>query len=145
MGYIPAAISSLYDRPWICPWIKSIYDKLDDAFRVCASQLLCRIMHLWRHQQSMLCHQQNVNWWVRYRVSMWRSLFVINYGFLMLCKKQNNVSTVRMNCLYACLVLFWCLFRNEGNKHQNEPSMNPWTVFQWSTYIILYECDVLQQ
>ena len=42
-------------------------------------------------------------------------------------------------------VLFWCLFlllfRNSGNKHQNNPLVSDETVHHSSTYIILYLLD----
>ena len=48
---------SLHDRPWIAPWIKSIFNKWDIIFQVIASQLseYCNVINyrLWRHQQNV--------------------------------------------------------------------------------------------
>ena len=42
----------LHDRPWKWPWIKSMSNEYDTAVRVRESQLLRRVMYLWRHQQQ---------------------------------------------------------------------------------------------
>ena len=46
-----------------------------------------------------------------------------------------------MSCLSNHSIVIWCLFpslRNSGNKHQNNPLVNAYTVRHSSTYIILH-------
>ena len=87
---------SLHDRPWILPWIKPISNELDIIIHVIASQLSdhCDVI-----SNRLQCHQQNED-----RASETRGRcvkivsFIVNYGFVMSCKKWNNVCTLVTNC-----------------------------------------------
>ena len=47
----------LHDRPWISPWIKSIFNELDSIIHMIRSELsgYCDVINnrLWRHQQNV--------------------------------------------------------------------------------------------
>ena len=49
-------VSFLHDRPWISPWIKTIFNELNITIHVIASQLFdhCDVIssRLWRHQHN---------------------------------------------------------------------------------------------
>ena len=120
-------------------WMKSTSNELDITIHVIASQLYghCDII-----SNRLWCHQQNENWasetqgrCVKIVVS------IVSYGFVMSCKKWNNVYT-RVTVSALTWVLLWCLFpsllRNTGNKHQNNPFVSAEAVRHWSTYIIIY-------
>ena len=88
-----------HDRPWISPWIKSISNELDITIQVIASQFSghCDVIstRLWRHQQ-------NVDWASEPRGRCVKIfVFIVVYGFVMSCKKQNHVCTLMTNCVRA--------------------------------------------
>ena len=130
----------LHDRSWILPWIKSISDELDITIHVIALQLSghCDVIssRLWRHQQNDNRAGETRGRCVKIVV------FIVIYGFVMSCKKWNNVYTLVTNCSVLTRVLFGVLFpsllRNSGNKHQNNPLVSVETVRHSSAYIILY-------
>ena len=89
----------LHDRPWISPWIKSISNELDIIIHMTASQLSghCDVIsnRLWRHQQ-------NENWASETRGRCVNIVvFIVIIGFVMSCKKWNDVCTLVMNRFYA--------------------------------------------
>ena len=79
----------LHNRPWISPWIKSISNELDITIHVIASQLSghCDVIsnRLWSHQQNENRASETQRRCVKIVV------FIIIYGFLMSCKKYNNI------------------------------------------------------
>ena len=101
----------------------------------------------------------------RFYHHLWIVAFIIIYGFVVLCKKSNDIYTllswrtvsVLTRVLFWCLfpelrsvfvltrVLFWCLFpelrSNSGNQYQNNTRVSTETVRHESTYTILYICD----
>ena len=87
---------------------------------------------LWRHQQ-------NEN-----RVSETRGrcvklvVFIVIYGFVMSCKKLNNVCILVTDHFCARSSVILVLLRNSGNKHKNNPLVSAETVRHSSTYIFLY-------
>ena len=87
----------LHDRPLISPWIKSISNELDITIPVMASQLPgpCGVIsnRLWRHQQNVDRKSETRGRCVRTVV------FIVICGFVMSCKKWNNVCTLMTNCL----------------------------------------------
>ena len=88
-----------HDRPWISLWIKSISNQLDITFHLIASQLSghCDVIstRLWRHQE-------NVDWASEPRRRCVKIfIFIIVYGFVMSCKKYDNLCTLVTNCLRA--------------------------------------------
>ena len=89
----------LHDRPWISPWMKSISSKLDITIHVIVSQLSdhCDVTsnQLWCHQQSDIRASETQRWCVKIVI------FIVIYGFVMSCKKQNNVCTLMRNCFCA--------------------------------------------
>ena len=113
----------LHDRLWILPWIKSISNELDITIHVIASQLFrnCDVINnrLWRHQQREDLASETRRPCVNIVV------FIVIYGFVMSCKKWNNVCSLVTNCLCTHSSVIWCLFpslqRNSGNKQQNNP------------------------
>ena len=78
----------VHDWPWLWPWIKSISNKLNIAFRVRASQLLRHVMYLWRHQLSTMTSlaERNPSEWKTGLICKDRNFFVIR-GFITTCKK----------------------------------------------------------
>ena len=85
----------LRDLSRITPWIKSIFNELDIISHVIASHLSghCDVIsnRLWRHQA-------NVNR-ARETRGVKIVVFIVIYGFIMSCKKWNNVCTLVTNCL----------------------------------------------
>ena len=79
----------LRSRPRILPWTKSISDELDINAHVIASQLSghCDVIsnRLWRHQQNVNRASETRDRCVKIIV------FIVIYGFVMPCKKRNNV------------------------------------------------------
>ena len=72
----------LHDRPWILPWIKSIFNELDITIHVIASQLSghCDVV-----SNRLGRHQQNEN---RASETRWRCVkLIVIYPFVMSCKK----------------------------------------------------------
>ena len=99
----------LHDRPWISPWIKSIFNKLDITCHVFASQLSshCDLIacRLWRLQQNV---QR-----ARLEDHVWRSS-LIESSIDLLCRVRNKIIYALSWRTVSELtgVLFWC------NKHQ---------------------------
>ena len=94
----------LHDRPWISPWIKSISKELDITCHVFTSQLSCHCYvianRLWRHQQNV----GRASEWYANDMREWYAkilVFSLIYGFVMSCKKWNNICTLVTNCLCA--------------------------------------------
>ena len=117
----------------ISPWIKSISNELDITIHMISSQLSCHCdvisNQLWRHQQ-------NENWASETRGRCVKIVvFIIIYGFIMSCKKLNNVCTLMINCFCAhssVILVFISLVDNPGNKHQNNLS---WAVKHFVTQV----------
>ena len=78
---------------------KSISNELDITCHVFASQLSghCDVIanRLWRHQQNVKRVSETWGWCVKILI------FSVIYGFVMSCKKYNNVCTLVTNCLCA--------------------------------------------
>ena len=95
----------LHDRPWISPWIKWISNELDITCHVFASQLSghCDVItnRLWHHQQNVRRASKTRGWCVKILV------FSVIYGFLMLCKKWNNVCTLVTREINTKRTLLW--------------------------------------
>ena len=116
----------LHDWPWISPWIKSISNELDIIFHVIVSQLFghCDVIstRLWRHQQNVDRASEPRGRCVKIVV------FIVVFGFVISCKKWDNVCTLVTNCLRAhssvILEFISSLLRNSGNKHQNNLLMS---------------------
>ena len=93
--------SFLHDQRWISPWIKPISNELDITCHVFGSQLAghCDVItnRLWRHQQNVKRASETRGWHATILV------FSVIDGFVMLCKKKNNVCTLVTNCLCAHL------------------------------------------
>ena len=126
----------LHDQPWILPWIKSISNELDITIHVIAPQLSGHSdvisNGLWRHQQ-------NENWACETRGQCVKIVvFIVIYGFVMSCKKWNNVCTLVTNCICAHSSVILVFISRVANKHQNNTLMSAETVRHSSTYIILY-------
>ena len=89
----------LHDRPWISPSIKSISNELDITCHVFASQLPghCDVITnpLWRHQQNVKRARGDAG------VMCEAPRYSVIYGFVMSCKKWNDVCTFVTNCLCA--------------------------------------------
>ena len=67
-------------------------------------------------------------------------VFII-YGCVISCKNEIMYILLWWAVYAITQLLFWCLFpslRNSGNKHQNNPLVNAYTVCHLSTYIILH-------
>ena len=112
----------LHDRSWISPWIKSIYNELDIAIHVIASQLSGHYdvisNRLWRHWRNKNWARETPG-----RYSLHRRFFS---SFMeSLCRVRNDVCHSWRIVSAPTPVLFWCLFpsllQNSGNKHQNNP------------------------
>ena len=86
----------LHAKPWISPWIKSISNELYIIIHLIASQLSGHFdvnsNRLWRHQQN-----ENRVCETRGRCDK-IIVFIVIYGFVMSCKKWNNVCTLVTNC-----------------------------------------------
>ena len=86
----------LHERPWISLWMSN---ELDITVHVIASQLShdCDVIRnrLWRHQQNEDQASETLGWCVKIVV------FIVIYGFVMSCKKYNNVCTLMTNCFCA--------------------------------------------
>ena len=89
----------LHGRSWISPWIKWISNELDIIIHVIASQLSCYCgvisNWLWRHQQNEDRASKTRGQCVKIGVC------IVIYGFVMSCKKWNNVCILVTNCLCA--------------------------------------------
>ena len=98
-------IYCILTRPWLSPWMKSISSEFDIIIHVIASHLSghCDVIsnRMWRHRQ-------NENWVCETRGRCVKIvIFVVIYGFVMSCKKWNNVCTLVTNCFNVHRVLFW--------------------------------------
>ena len=75
----------LPDLPWVSPWIKSISNTLDIIIHMIASQLSghCDVIdnRLWRHQNIENRASETLRRCGKFVAS------IINYGFVMSCKK----------------------------------------------------------
>ena len=91
----------LHDRPWILPWIKSISNELDITIHVIAPQVSgnCDVIgkRSWRDQQNENRASETRGRCVKLVV------FIVIYGFVISCKKQNNVCTLVTNRFCAHL------------------------------------------
>ena len=116
--------SAILVRPAVSPWIKSMFE-LNITTHVIASQLSGFLT-----SSAIECDVIGRN-----RASETRGrcvkiiVFIVMYGFVMSCKKWNDICTLVTNCLCTnSRVLFWRLFPsllcNSGNKHQNNPLMS---------------------
>ena len=88
----------LHDRPWISPWIKSIFKVLRYHYsrdRVTIGHREVISIRLWRHQQNENRASETRGWCVKIVV------FVVIFGFVMSCKKWYNVRTLVTNCFCA--------------------------------------------
>ena len=86
----------LHGHPWILQWIKSIFYKLDITIHGIVSQLsrYCDVIN-----NPLWCHQQNEDWASETRGRCVKIvIFIVIYGFVMSCKKLNNICTLMMNC-----------------------------------------------
>ena len=122
--YVVVYVHFLDDLPRISPWIKSIFNELDIIIHVIASQLSghCDVINnrLWRHQQ-------NENWASDTRGRCVNIVvFIVIYGFVMPCKKLNNVCNLMTNCFraHASVIFRW----NLRNKLQRNFNRN-WNIF----------------
>ena len=92
----------LHERPRIWPWIKTISNELNTAFRAHASYLLRRAMLLWRYQQSIVTSSV---WRERASETRGRCVKIVVFtdicGLVKPCKKENNVCALVANCLCA--------------------------------------------
>ena len=119
----------LLDWPWISLWIKSISNELDITIHSIASQLSGHYdvisNRLWQHQNE---NQASETWgWCVKIVA-----FTVIYGFVMSCKKWNNVCTLMTNFFGAHSSVILVLIKKR-NKHQNNPPGNAETVRHSST------------
>ena len=111
--------SFLHDRPWISPWIKPIFNELDITCHVFASQLSghCDVIanRLWRHQQNVKRASETRGWHANILV------FIVIDGFVMSCKKWNNVCTTVTNCLcaHSSVILVLCFPRCCATREKN--------------------------
>ena len=118
----------------------SISNELEITFHVRSSQLLRNVMHLWRHQQSIVTSSTNS------KPSEWdrghyvKNIdFIVIYGFVM-SKRNKRMYLLSSHTVYVVMwVLIWCSFlsslRNSGNEHQKKPS---WSHKQ-SPYIYVFD------
>ena len=72
----------IHDQPWIWPWLKLIFNKLDITFSMCTSQTLCHVMPVISAAIDLWRHHQNINWACEtWGWSCKDHLFIISYGF----------------------------------------------------------------
>ena len=111
-----------HDRSWISPWIKPIPNEFDITICVIAPQLTghCDVIsnRLWVHQQNVNRATGTRDRCVTIIVS------IVIYGFVMSCKKWNNICTPMTN---------WRCSQSSGIvgfmfKHQNNPLVSASTV-----------------
>ena len=89
------------------------------------------VWSLWRHQQQLWRHQQNEN---RASETGGRCInvvgFIVIYGFVMSCKKLNDVCTIVTNCFGAhsrvIFVFISIVAAQIGKWTPKEPSRDHW-------------------
>ena len=106
----------LHDRPWISPWIKSIYNELDSIIHVIASQLsrYCDVFsdRLWRHQQNEDRASETRGRYLKIVV------FIVIYKFAMSCKNKILYVLSWRTVSAVTRVLFLCLFRESRKARE---------------------------
>ena len=121
---------------------------IDITFHMIASQLsgYCDIISNW-----LWHHQQNMKWVSETRRQCVKIVdFIIIYGFIIACKKWNNICNLVMNCLCAhwsvILVFIFLAAMQLRKKKQSNLLMSTWTVHHFTTNIILYiyifDCEI---
>ena len=100
----------LHDWPWIGFWNKLISSELDIIFNVRMSKLLDRLIHC-IVDCDVISYMQTEH--MRYRIDVWRLLFNVMTGIVMLCMKRNNVYIVRIT---AYVVYYFWAFHKYAHK-----------------------------
>ena len=121
------------------PWIKWISNELDIPFHVLVSQLSghCNARNiLWRHQHNVNRASDTRGWFVKIVI------LTVTYGFVMSCKKWNNVLLSWQTISVLTPVLFWCIFpRCCANREINTKITLEWAleyilslfIYSWQT------------